>query len=597
MMGRFGGNAIEEIKQRADLAEVIGAHVRLRRVGRNFVGLCPFHNEKTPSFSVSPERGFFHCFGCGAGGTVFNFVMRMEGLSFPEAVRSLGRRYGVAPAELGESGPGAAERDAFSRANQLAAEFFFHVLWNTADGAAAREYLAARGIAAESARAFMLGFAPARPTSLAGALERRSLTEPGLKLGLVKRGGAGLYDAFRSRVMFPIRDVQGRVLAFGGRVLDGRQPKYLNSPESPLYSKARTLYGLYEARGAVSARERAFLVEGYFDVIALWQAGFKETVASCGTSLTTGQLRVLSRYTKNVIACFDGDEAGRKASLRALEVFLEAGLLGRAMFIPPGFDPDTLVRARGAQALEELAEAAELLVDYFLREQARAASTSVAGRARAAECVAETLKRVTNPFEFDLLARKAAGLLGVGEETLRRAARARTSRAHGAQGGAAAGARTAPAAGDAAAKAELGVIAIALLCPALRAELRAECPAGCFADAALGALFEELCSPTGAADGAERLIAERLSPAQQGQLGELALSALPDDPERARGLAADYVAAMAQRGRRRRIEELKRVAAGAPGTGGVEEDAAAAAVQEVVTLNRDRERGRPAGSS
>ena len=299
-MGRFGDDKIEEVRSRADIVEIVGAHVRLRRAGRNFVGLCPFHNEKTPSFSVNAERGFFHCFGCGAGGSVFNFIMRVEGLTFPEAVRSIARKYGVTIPEHDQSGPAAGEREAMLKASEVAAEFFAHVLWNTDDGAVARDYLKSRGISVETARAFILGFAPSRPASLAKALERRGLRDAGVKVGLVKKDGDGAYDMFRARVMFPIRDAQGRAIAFGGRVLDARLPKYINSPESPLYSKARTLYGLFEARQAISSnvaagKDRAILVEGYFDVIALWQAGFKEAVAGCGTALTVEQLRALTQ--------------------------------------------------------------------------------------------------------------------------------------------------------------------------------------------------------------------------------------------------------------------------------------------------------------
>jgi DNA primase len=556
-MAKFGDQTIEQVRERADIVEIIGSHVRLRRSGRNFMGLCPFHNEKTPSFSVNPERGFFHCFGCGAGGTVFNFVMKVEGLSFPEAVRSLARRYGIRLPEQDESGAVSTERNELFRANQVAAEFFFHVLWNTPDGATAREYLKSRGVSPDTARAFMLGYAPARPASLARALEKRGLAERGLKLGLLNRDGTGAsYDAFRARVMFPIRDAQGRVVAFGGRVLEDRQPKYLNSPESPLYSKARTLYGIYEARQAIAHRDRAIVVEGYFDVIALWQAGFPKTVASCGTSLTAEQLRTLGRYSRNVMACFDGDEAGRKASLRALEVFLEAGLLGRGIFVPQGFDPDTLVGKRGSAAMEELIEGAELLIDYFLREQAREARGSVEARARAAERVAAMLRLVANPFEMDLLARKAADALGVGEDTLRRAARGRAASSNRAVSRPA-GATSALSAGDAASKAEFGLVALALFRPELRAELGARCAACDFADESLGALFEEACG-LAPHESYEALMAERLAPEQQGRLSELAVAPLLDNAETAARMAGDFIAALERRRRRREIEEKKR---------------------------------------
>jgi len=361
-MGRFGEEKIEEVRQRADIVEVIGAHVRLKRTGRNFVGLCPFHQEKTPSFSVNPERGFFHCFGCNAGGSVFNFIMKMEGLTFPEAVRSLAQRYGIElPEEQSGGGPSRSERESMYLANQTAAEFFSHVLWKTPDGEQPRAYLESRGISRETAQGFRIGFAPARILALTKALERRGLREAGVKLGLVKNDAEGSRDMFRARLMFPIRDVQGRVVAFGGRVLDDRQPKYLNSPESPLYSKTRTVYGLYEARATIAAKDRAILVEGYIDAITLAQAGFKDAVAGCGTALTVEQLRLLGRHTRNVLASFDGDDAGRKASLRALGIFLQAGLLGRGIFIPAGYDPDTFVRERGNRAFNELADSAELL--------------------------------------------------------------------------------------------------------------------------------------------------------------------------------------------------------------------------------------------
>jgi DNA primase len=572
-MARYGDNAIDEVRQRADIVEIIGAHVRLRRAGRNFVGLCPFHNEKTPSFSVNAERGFYHCFGCGAGGTVFNFIMKVEGLSFPEAIRSLATRYGVTLPELKNDGPGAAEREALARANQTAAEFYAHVLWNTPDGEQAREYLKSRAISVETARAFMLGFSPARPASLAKALEKRGLTEAGIKAGVVKRDEMGLHDAFRARVMFPIRDAQGRVIAFGGRVLDARMPKYLNSPESPAYSKTRTLYGLYEARAAIASQDRVIIVEGYFDVIALWQAGFRETVASCGTSLTVEQLRLLSRYTKNVLACFDGDAAGRKASLRALEIFLQAGLLGRGIFIPSGFDPDTLVRERGAAFLEELIGASELLVDYFLKEQAREAKGSLSGRARAAEKVTELLKLVGNPFEFDLLARKAAEMLGVGEETLRKAAR---------RGGPARrGERRIDVVPDqprrdATAQAELGLLAIALLHPTLRAELYELCPPDLFPDSELAIIFVEACALGENAGGFDEFIGERLSEEQQGRIAALAVGPLVDSPESARKLADDYILTLSRRQKRREVDQLKQAAASE------NTDDAAAAAQAVI---------------
>ena len=607
-MGRFGDDKIEEVRSRADIVEIVGAHVRLRRAGRNFVGLCPFHNEKTPSFSVNAERGFFHCFGCGAGGSVFNFIMRVEGLTFPEAVRSLARKYGVTLPEHDQSGAAAGEREAMLKASEVAAEFFAHVLWNSTDGALARDYLKSRGISVETARAFMIGFAPSRPASLAKALERRGLRDAGVKVGLVRKDGDGAYDMFRARVMFPIRDAQGRVLAFGGRVLDARIPKYINSPESPLYSKARTLYGLFEARQAISSnapagKDRAILVEGYFDVIALWQAGFKEAVAGCGTALTVEQLRALSRYTKNVIACFDGDAAGRKASMRALEIFLQAGLLGRGIFIPSGFDPDTFIRERGAAAFAELTDKSELLIDYFLSEQAGEARGSIAERARAAQRVAEMLKLVDDPFQFDLLARKAADLLSIGEEVLRKEARGRQSRptpSRFSRAGAAAGAENRPATpggGDAGSKAEVGLVAIALLHPELRAEIAQSGAAANFEEIRLGGVLADLCRTEEAYTALEQWTAERLSAEEQSRISEFAVGPLSDDIgddtqknpnelEKCRALVNDYVVAL---DRRRRAHELGRLRRSAAEVSARESEPgeAAAAAQAVIAHRRE----------
>jgi DNA primase len=582
-MARFSDDKLEEVRTRADIVEVIGAHVRLKRAGRNFVGLCPFHNEKTPSFSVNAERGFFHCFGCGAGGTVFNFVMRTEGLSFPEAIESLARRYSVTLPERGaEAGPGAGERDGALRANQIAADFFVHVLWKTPDGAAAREYLSARGVAAETARTFMLGFAPERPANLARALEKRGLLAAAVRLGLVKQDGAGTRDMFRGRLMFPIRDGQGRVLAFGGRVLDQRLPKYINSPESPLYSKSRNVYGLYEARAAIASTDRAIVVEGYLDAIAIWQAGFKETVASLGTALTVDQLRLLGRLTRNVLACFDGDAAGRKASLRALEIFLAAGLLGRGIFIPPGFDPDTFIKERGAQAFAELIASADLLVDYFLAEQAAAARGSLEARARAAAAVAEVLKAVHNAFEFDLLARKAADALGVGEEVLR--AEARRPARGGAYGAAAARGPAAArppsaAAGDGATAAEVGLLAVALLHPELRGEIAAH--AAMLEDAGVAAALGDVCASEEPAAVLEVRVAERLGDAQRSRLSALAVGPLIETAAQARALARDFADALARRRQQRAMETTRRAAASAGS-----DDEAMAAAQEMIALRR-----------
>jgi DNA primase len=578
LMARFSDDKLEEVRTRADIVEVIGAHVRLKRAGRNFVGLCPFHNEKTPSFSVNAERGFFHCFGCGAGGTVFNFVMRTEGLSFPEAIESLARRYGVTLPERGaEAGTGAGERDAALRANQVAADFFVHVLWKTPDGAAAREYLSARGVAAETARTFGLGFAPERPANLARALEKRGLLAAAVRLGLVKQDGAGTRDMFRGRLMFPIRDGQGRVLAFGGRVLDQRLPKYINSPESPLYSKSRNVYGLYEARAAIASADRAIVVEGYLDAIAVWQAGFKETVASLGTALTVDQLRLVGRHTPNVLACFDGDAAGRKASLRALEIFLAAGLLGRGIFIPPGFDPDTFIKERGAQAFAELVASAELLVDLFfdeLMKDAGGPNAPMQNRIAAARRVADLLRPIQDVMQADALMSRASGRLGIGEDVIRRFAK-QERRAIGRESKS----EMLVSAPNAMEQAQIGLLAVALLHPELRGEVAAH--AAMLEDAGVAAALGDVCASEEPAAVLEVRVAERLGDAQRSRLSALAVGPLIETVTQARALARDFADALARRRQQRAMETTRRAAASAGS-----DDEAMAAAQEMIALRR-----------
>ena len=428
MTGRIRDEAIRAVRERASLSEVVSDVVALRRRGRSAVGLCPFHSEKTPSFTVSEERGFFHCFGCGEHGDVFAFVMKTQALTFPEAVRRVAERFGVPLPE--EAGVPAQRREPLAAVNAVAAAFFQGELGGPGGGRA-RAYLRERGLSEEMIERFGLGWAPGAGEALARHLRTRGLPlEDALAAGLVMRrdrpdGRAGVLDRFRERVMFPITDWSGRVIAFGGRILPERSasgdppPKYLNSAESPVFRKGHTLYGLALARDAIRRADRAVVVEGYLDVIALAQAGIGEVVAPLGTALGAEQLRLLRRFTETVIACFDGDLAGRRAAARSFPVFLEAGLWGRGAFLPAGDDPDTFVRARGRAALEGLLAAAEPLVEPFLGELAGPKRDAVGRHAEAAREVARLLRRVREPHEFDVLVRLAAQRLGVREETLR----------------------------------------------------------------------------------------------------------------------------------------------------------------------------------
>ena len=428
MTGRIRDEAIRAVRERASLSEVISDVVALRRRGRSAVGLCPFHAEKTPSFTVSEERGFFHCFGCGEHGDVFAFLMKAQALTFPEAVRRVAERFGVPLPE--EAGEPARRREPLAAANAVAAAFFQAELRGPGGGRA-RAYLRERGLSEEAIERFGLGWAPGAGEALARHLRTKGLPlEDALTAGLVMRrdrpdGAGGVLDRFRDRVVFPITDASGKTIAFGGRILPGRPasgdppPKYLNSAESPVFRKGHTLYGLALARDAIRKADRAVVVEGYLDVIALAQAGIGEVVAPLGTALTAEQLRLLRRFTETVIACFDGDLAGRRAAARSFPVFLEAGLWGRGAFLPAAEDPDTFVRAQGRAALEGLLAAAEPLVEAFVGELAGAKRDAVGRHAEAAREVARLLKRVREPHEFDVLARLAAERLGVREDTLR----------------------------------------------------------------------------------------------------------------------------------------------------------------------------------
>ncbi|MDG1401026.1 MAG: DNA primase, partial [Candidatus Binatia bacterium] len=407
---------VDEIKQRLNLAELIGEHVSLKRSGRGFTGLCPFHQEKSPSFHVDADKGFFHCFGCQEGGDGFTFLMKVTGQTFPEALRALGRRVGVeVPEKRRDEG---IER--LGEVNTTVAEFFRAALLDEKRGAAAREYLAARGIDEETSERFLLGYAPG--DGWADALVRRGVGEADLrKLGLASssRHGSGLYPLFRNRLMFPIRDLSGRVIAFGGRLMgDAEGPKYINSPESPLYHKGRHLYGLDAARDTIRETGRVLLVEGYMDAIALSQAGLRNAAGVLGTALTTDQLRLARRFADEIVVCFDGDTAGRRAALRVFPICVdEVDLWPKAVFLPDGEDPDSLVRTGGTEAMQALVDKSGTLIDFYLDDLVASGSADggdrMAATARAARTMAEVLAGVTDPIVRDKLVRGAAGRLGI----------------------------------------------------------------------------------------------------------------------------------------------------------------------------------------
>jgi len=419
--GRIPQHFIDELIARTDIIEVIGSRVQLKRAGREYKACCPFHDEKTPSFTVSPDKQFYHCFGCGAHGTALGFVMEYDHASFVEAVEDLAARAGLeVPREGGAAAP-AQPHDELYVALERAGLFYRQSL--SGEGRA-REYLAGRGLSADIIQRFGIGYAPARWDAL---IDRYGTTEDErqvlLRAGLVierqpdaERGRTpGFYDRFRDRVMFPIRDTRGRSIGFGGRVMDGSEPKYLNSPETELFHKGRELYGLFEARQATRSLQRLLVVEGYMDVVSLHQAGITYTVATLGTATTPEHLQRIFRLVGEVVFCFDGDRAGRAAAWRALENAVgevKQGRQVRFLFLPEGQDPDSLVQAEGAGAFEARLAGALPLSDYLIRElSSRADVASVDGRAKLVELARPLLRRIPSDVYRELLVAQLAEVI------------------------------------------------------------------------------------------------------------------------------------------------------------------------------------------
>ncbi|MGD8697609.1 MAG: DNA primase, partial [Gammaproteobacteria bacterium] len=419
-MSRIPQHFIDDLMSRTDIIEVVGSRVPLKKAGREFKACCPFHDEKTPSFTVSPTKQFYHCFGCGAHGTALGFLMDHDHLGFVDAVEELARQAGVeVPREAGS----AAKRpdDDLYAVMEKTARFFSGELKKNKE---AIDYLKSRGVDGETAARFGIGFAPSRWD---GLIEHFGSTEKSLKqladCGLIiEREQGGWYDRFRGRVMFPIRDARGRVIAFGGRIIGDGEPKYLNSPETRLFHKGRELYGLFEARQALRDISRLMVVEGYMDVVGLSQAGIHWAVATLGTATTGDHLHRLFRLTDTVVFCFDGDRAGRQAAWRALENALPSLVEGRQvqfLFLPEGEDPDSLVRAEGPEKFRSRVDEAVPLSDYLLENlESRVDMSSVDGRARMAELARPLLSRIPPGIYHDLLVTRLAQTIGMNEERL-----------------------------------------------------------------------------------------------------------------------------------------------------------------------------------
>lgn len=361
-------NTIEEILSRIDIVELISGYIPLKRAGRSYKALCPFHSEKTPSFVVSQERQIFHCFGCAAGGNAMGFLMQYERLQFPEAVEVLAKKAGVVLAQTSYDSQPAQNQNIGTQLyaiHEAAANFYFNCLYSQ-EGQAALAYLKKRGITKETIQKFKIGYAPAHWDSLLNYLRNRNyglglIEKAGL---IIPKDGGGYYDRFRGRVIIPIIDIKGRVVAFGARVLDQSLPKYINSPETPVYTKSKTLFGLATASKAIRVHDALIIVEGYFDLIMPCQAGIENIVASCGTALTIEQIRLLKRYCHNVIMIYDADNAGQIATMRSLDILIEEDLTVRVVELPQGCDPDSYVRRFGPDKFQELVRQSKDIFDY-----------------------------------------------------------------------------------------------------------------------------------------------------------------------------------------------------------------------------------------
>ena len=439
MAGRIPQSFINDLLDRTDIVDVIDARVPLKKAGRSYKACCPFHEEKTPSFNVVPDKQFYHCFGCQVSGTALTFLMEYDRLDFVEAVETLAKMAGVEVPREADRGPPPEDHSRLYEALEKAEKIFRRQL-RSAEGAV--EYLKNRGVTGVVARDFALGYAPDAWHTMEEAFKAdRSVRQTDLlAAGLLTKNEKGnIYDRFRDRVMFPIRDVRGRVIGFGGRVMgDADGPKYLNSPETPVFHKGRELYGLFEARNALRRIEQLIVVEGYMDVVALSQAGIANCVASLGTAATTDHFQKLYRYAEEVVCCFDGDAAGRRAAWKALENALGTLTDGRQlkfMFLPDGEDPDSLVRKEGKRAfLERVADAAPA-IEYLFSELSTGLDTrQLDGQARLASLVSPYIEKVPNGVLKQLMQNRLNQITGLAD-TPKPAARARLSRPSAQEGG------------------------------------------------------------------------------------------------------------------------------------------------------------------
>ncbi len=419
----FLQSAKEEVKQAADIVEVIGRYVQLKKAGRNYQGLCPFHSEKDPSFSVSPDKQRFYCFGCKKGGDVFAFWMEYHHVSFPQALRDLAERYQIRlpePKQSPEEAKRLQLRDALFRLNELAADFYHRVLTETRGGGPGRSYIQGRGIDEETVKGFKLGYAPNQWDGLSRYLQRQNADmNQAAGAGLViQRKQGGWYDRFRGRLVFPIFTPTQRIAGFGARVLDDGLPKYLNTPETPIFRKSEILYGLHAAGPAIRRSRRALVVEGYTDVLALHRAGVAQAVATLGTALTRDHIRRLKGYSDEVIVVFDSDEAGKGAALKSLPFFLAEGVSSRVLILPEGEDPDSFVRNRGPEPFAREVDNAVPMFDYFVDVTLSSAGENEESRVKSIRRILSVLADLQDSTLRALYVRRLAERTAVPEATI-----------------------------------------------------------------------------------------------------------------------------------------------------------------------------------
>jgi DNA primase len=401
----------DEIRERSNLVDIVSQHVALKKSGSQLKGLCPFHNEKTPSFQVNPDKGIWKCFGCGEGGDVFSFVQKIENLTFPETVELLARKAGITLETSEKESARLSQRDRLFRANSVAAEFYMNSLKSSK---AAKDYMARRGVSDAAVAKFRIGYAPDSWDALRLHLERMKVAyADSVAAGLLvaRDNSTGFYDRFRDRLMFPILDMSDRVIAFGGRIIGQGEPKYLNSPETPVFSKTKTLYGLNFARKVIPKQDVVIVVEGYMDALTAQEAGFENTVATLGTALTTEHVNLIARYTKNAALCYDADSAGMAAALKGAPLFEEAGLKVRIMMLPPGEDPDSILRKGDKSVFANHVAKAIPLIDYRLRLAVKPFDLKTPeGKTSALKAAVEIVAQVDSSVERERLIRMMAQL-------------------------------------------------------------------------------------------------------------------------------------------------------------------------------------------